>query len=648
MHQTFYIDIDEEITSIVDRMRKSEAKEVVIVVPKRALIIQSMVNLKLLKREADRLKKEIIIVTQDKLGKLLVEKAGILVQQKMDEIEGEEMIFDEDEKNLPMENIMIKNNPDNRSLQSKLDSIGSDGYFDDNKFNERKIKIAEQKISKKAEEKLINQELVVGIGKDARKKSFFKRSPSLDIVRAEKTETPMVQEEKKVVSKQDFGFPDKFSINKNFTQDLSELQAREPDTEKIRSFFNNENSERTYKKRENDYKNVSVGGKVWKFLLVFGSVVAIVVALIAAYLFLPKATIIIFAKNKSQSVEAEIKGSVNTTSVDFTNGNIPAKLVSVDDELTQTFSASGGKNSTNQKAKGTITIYNEFSDKSQSLVATTRFENEGGLIFRLVKSITVPGVTQVSGETKPGAIEADVIADEAGDKYNIGPSSFTIPGFKGSGNEKYTKFYAKSFKSMTGGGNNGSTVKAITDADINDAKNKVAAQLNNHIKQKTKDSIGSENIVLDDAISIGNQTYKTSNAEGDLTESFTVTVGAKANVLIFSENDVKSILNAKLNASVGNSEKSEDNYLTVDYGKADVDLTGGTIIFRVNGQGKIGSTIDTENLKKGILGKNEEDLTAYLKTYPEISKYEIIYWPPFINGKIPSYENRVEIKLDNN
>jgi hypothetical protein len=39
MHQTFYIDIDEEITSIVERLKKTRAEEVILVVPKRALLI---------------------------------------------------------------------------------------------------------------------------------------------------------------------------------------------------------------------------------------------------------------------------------------------------------------------------------------------------------------------------------------------------------------------------------------------------------------------------------------------------------------------------------------------------------------------------------------------------------------------------------
>ncbi|MFZ2193145.1 MAG: hypothetical protein WAV31_02790, partial [Candidatus Moraniibacteriota bacterium] len=65
MHQTFYIDIDEEITSIVEKLRKTKAPEAIMVVPKRSLLIQSIVNLKLLRKEADNLGVKISIITQD-------------------------------------------------------------------------------------------------------------------------------------------------------------------------------------------------------------------------------------------------------------------------------------------------------------------------------------------------------------------------------------------------------------------------------------------------------------------------------------------------------------------------------------------------------------------------------------------------------
>lgn len=62
---TVYIDIDDEITTIIDKVRASEDKIVALVLPKRASALQSIVNMKLLRRTADEAKKHIVLITSD-------------------------------------------------------------------------------------------------------------------------------------------------------------------------------------------------------------------------------------------------------------------------------------------------------------------------------------------------------------------------------------------------------------------------------------------------------------------------------------------------------------------------------------------------------------------------------------------------------
>lgn len=84
--ETFYLDNDEEITSVVDKLKNAETAYLDLVVPKEALLLQSVVNLKLLKRQAEGLGKEITIVTQDKVGKKLAEQIGIPVVERVGEV----------------------------------------------------------------------------------------------------------------------------------------------------------------------------------------------------------------------------------------------------------------------------------------------------------------------------------------------------------------------------------------------------------------------------------------------------------------------------------------------------------------------------------------------------------------------------------
>ncbi|HSX29982.1 MAG TPA: hypothetical protein VLE73_05490 [Candidatus Saccharimonadales bacterium] len=60
-----YIDVDDEITAIIDKVRASNQKIVALVLPKRASMLQSIVNMKLLKRSADESKKKIVLITSE-------------------------------------------------------------------------------------------------------------------------------------------------------------------------------------------------------------------------------------------------------------------------------------------------------------------------------------------------------------------------------------------------------------------------------------------------------------------------------------------------------------------------------------------------------------------------------------------------------
>ena len=62
---TIYIDIDEEITGIIDKVRSSSGRIVALVLPKRASVLQSIVNMKLLKRSADEAKKHLVLITSE-------------------------------------------------------------------------------------------------------------------------------------------------------------------------------------------------------------------------------------------------------------------------------------------------------------------------------------------------------------------------------------------------------------------------------------------------------------------------------------------------------------------------------------------------------------------------------------------------------
>src|SRR3989344_3183569 len=120
--------------------------------------------------------------------------------------------------------------------------------------------------------------------------------------------------------------------------------------------------------------------------------------------------------------------------------------------LTKTNSAqvpATGEEKVSERASGKIVIYNNYSTASQRLITNTRFQTTDGLIFRVASPVVVPGMKKQGTEVTPGSIEAEVFADETGEKYNIGLTDFEIPGFRGS--PQFGKIFARSKTPMSGG-----------------------------------------------------------------------------------------------------------------------------------------------------------------------------------------------------
>lgn len=63
--EVLYIDVEDEITAIIDKVQASKQKIVALVLPKRATVLQSIVNMKLLKRGADHAKKNLVLITSE-------------------------------------------------------------------------------------------------------------------------------------------------------------------------------------------------------------------------------------------------------------------------------------------------------------------------------------------------------------------------------------------------------------------------------------------------------------------------------------------------------------------------------------------------------------------------------------------------------
>ena len=105
---TIYIDIDDEITGIIDKLKGSDKKVVALVLPKRASVFQSIVNMKLLKRAADTANKNLVLITTEAGLMPLAGAAGVYVAKTLNskpEIPAGPDLDDAADEEIPQESI---------------------------------------------------------------------------------------------------------------------------------------------------------------------------------------------------------------------------------------------------------------------------------------------------------------------------------------------------------------------------------------------------------------------------------------------------------------------------------------------------------------------------------------------------------------
>lgn len=607
MYQTFYIDSDEEISSIIDRLKKSMATDNYFIIPQRAIFLQSIINLKLLKREADKLKKKVILVTQDQIGISIAQKVGIETQTTFDLEKSEDFdtAFDKEDKH---DNEKIYDTSELIEKNVRLKSVGTSNFYGDNKkINEVKnanINLARKNIHSKTAS--IN----------LKENNNLKRN-----INAKKLSNDLVYNDKK-----------------NIRLEKKMDPRKEEVLEKI---FSNT---RVNEDIKNDINiNKKNGGKFIKIISIFIIFCGLLSVAVGGYLFIPSAKALLELNVEKNKSDFSIK--VENSSLDNNDQNIiSSRIVENEDEIILEYNSTGENFSDGKKASGTVAIYNSYSNESQTLIATTRLETKDGKIFRLVKNIVVPGFVGNGDNLKPGVINAEVVADKPGDQYNLDPADFTVPGFIGG--PKYEKFYAKSTEKMTGGFLNGKINKAVSRDDIEKAKKETEKIISEKIYDKVSGDIKNGEILLPEMLRVFTISSETDARVGDTIENFKYVIKVKYIAIIFSENDIREIAKNKI---LQNKELSSLRYDTgkVEYSNITVDFDKKIADFKVYVEELFTPKIDLIILKKELLGKSEGELELILKKYPGIKNVNIEFSPSFIY-RIPQYDKRFEIEIVDN
>lgn len=296
--------------------------------------------------------------------------------------------------------------------------------------------------------------------------------------------------------------------------------------------------------------------------------------------------------------------------------------------------AATGEGEVKTKARGKIQVFNEYGTGSQILVAQTRFVSPDGKVFRLTKQITVPGGKWVAGKLQPGSIMAEVLADQAGPDYNIAPTRFTIPGFKGTA--RYAAFYGISSEAFTGGAIG--RAKFVTDNDIKQAEADSAKRIFDELKAAVVQSLPETVRLIEGASRIDVKQLTASAKAGDAVDKFTVTTRADITALVFDETHVQE----KARALLPKDQAYFTPYLKVTYEPTEAVFSSGRLKVHAEGSVDVARSIDIFGLKRALLAKSENEVRSEILSVPGIKEARVKFWPFWVR-RMPSASSRIEL-----
>ena len=374
-------------------------------------------------------------------------------------------------------------------------------------------------------------------------------------------------------------------------------------------------------------------------------VCALIIAVLAggvafSLIWLPKAEITITPA--SEEIEFSGKFIVKAgEELDCKAKIIPGTLIEKEKETEKSFSATGEEKKV-EKSKGKITIYNEDS-YSHRFVPNTRFKSKDGKIFKSQEWVNIPA----GSKNDPGTVEIEVVASEAGEEYNIGPTNFTIPGLEGL--NIYELVYAKSTEAMKGGFVGETEVVAAD--DIKGAKEemeKLEGNLISEIKAEILEEVSSGLQFLSDSILVAKEGITFDKKTGDIGKTFSGKVKVTAKLLNFSENDVQEIVADIIAGKVKDNVEFEEVISTqeIQYKVLKNDVENGTAEISFEGKEKVAWRINAGEIKKELSGSEGVNFGDYIKeeTKGKVENGHLELWPFWVT-KIPEREDRIFIEI---
>src|SRR3989344_5446373 len=369
------------------------------------------------------------------------------------------------------------------------------------------------------------------------------------------------------------------------------------------------------------------GGKA---ILIPAGIIVLFVILIVFYFFVNKATIVLSIDGKRTDKTQNITFSKNPT--DPSRSIIQAEFISVSEDGSVS-TQSTGKKEVGDRARGTVTIFNNDSSP-KTLSSGTTITSSNGLDFTLDKSVTVSSASgDIFSGTTPGKANDNVTSSKIGQEYNL-PSNtkLTIGGANSS-------TAAKNDNAFSGGTKKEVTVVSKDDIAklLEDLPRNLEGKARNDLSKKVSD----DKVLLPVFISATVSKKHFDKNTNDEAKQVTLKGSVNFEGIAYKKNDATNFANELLKTSISGDLTVDPNNIKVQV-KDIKENKNKEVAADITIVGTLVPKIDEEKLSKQIAGKSFKNAQDILEKLPQISSADIKL---FFN--IPFFQNRLPFSFRN-
>lgn len=367
--------------------------------------------------------------------------------------------------------------------------------------------------------------------------------------------------------------------------------------------------------------------------------VAAALAVGAAVLFLPRATVAITLKQ--QPVRGELiyavlpPGQEGGQGVAFTVAGQP-----IEQEVTYeaAIPATGSRVEPDAPASGTVRLSNPNTEEI-TLDAGSTMTSDTGLVYAFAEAVVVPPA--VPDEDRFGSAVAPVTAVEGGTAGNLDTGEL-------SGQLESGVYFSNRDAPLTGGTDK--TVPVVTAEDLAKLREQAEAELPALAEREVVAKLTDGSALVPGSLQVGDIRPDFAREEGESADTVTIRATAPITALAYRPAEATAQatdqLRALLTAQVPAGYTLDTPSLMVS-GPAAVNAAEEQR-FRITAEGRALAAFpeaERAQLTRRLAGKNPDDASEILRGQPNIERFRVTYGPDWLPDRMPSSANRIDLTL---